>query len=137
MWKKLPPMHFAAMTYSLARSCLTSVRTTLAILVQLVSPMTSAMLHALGVPMTACRKMTSSRFGTLRRISVRRISSASSHLGASPLTAPNKIASSVEMTVEPTPMNSDSRPPYQIIEKMSRPIVSVPNRNSRHGAVEQ
>lgn len=37
------------------------------------------------------------------------------------------------MTVEPTPMNSDSRPPYQIIEKMSRPIVSVPNRNSRHG----
>ena len=81
MWKKLPPMHFAAMTYSLARSCCTSVRTTLAILVQLVSPMTSAMLHALGVPMTACRKMTSSRFGTLRRISVRRISSASSHLG--------------------------------------------------------
>ena len=63
MWKKLPPMHFAAMTYSLARS--------------------------------------------------------------------------VEMTVEPTPMKSDSRPPYQIIEKMSRPIVSVPNRNSRHGAVEQ
>lgn len=49
MWKKLPPMHFAAMTYSLARSCLTSVRTTLAMLVQLVSPMTSAMLHALGV----------------------------------------------------------------------------------------
>mgnify|MGYP002537679601 CR=1 FL=1 len=28
-------------------------------------------------------------------------------------------------------------PPYQIIEKMSRPIVSVPNRNSRHGAAEQ
>lgn len=49
MWKKLPPMHLAAMTYSLARSCLTSVRTTLAMLVQLVSPMTSAMLHALGV----------------------------------------------------------------------------------------
>ena len=95
------------------------------------------MLHALGVPMTACRKMTSSRFGTLRRISVRRISSASSHLGASPLTASNKIASSVEMTAEPTPMNSDSRPPYQIIEKMSRPIVSVPNRNSRHGTAEQ
>ena len=118
-------MHLAAMTYSLARSCLTSVRTTLAILVQLVRPM------------TACRKMTSSRFGTLRRISVRRISSASSHLGASPLTAPNKIASSVEMTVEPTPMNSDSRPPYQIIEKISRPIVSVPNRNSRHGTAEQ
>ena len=88
-------------------------------------------------PMTACREMTSSRFGTLRRISVRRISSASSHLGASPLTAPKRIASSVEMTVEPTPMNSDSRPPYQIIEKMSRPIVSVPNRNSRHGAAEQ
>ena len=51
MWKKLPPMHFAAMTYSLARSCLTSVRTTLAMLVQLVRPMPSAMLHALGVPM--------------------------------------------------------------------------------------
>lgn len=130
-------MHLAAMTYSLARSCLTSVRTTLAMLVQLVRPMTSAMLHALGVPMIACKKMTSSRFGTLRRISVRRISSASSHLGESPLTAPKRIASSVEMRVEPTPMNSDSRPPYQIIEKISRPIVSVPNRNSRHGAAEQ
>lgn len=106
-------------------------------LVQLVRPMTSAMLHALGVPMIACKKMTSSRFGTLRRISVKRISIVSSHLGASPLTAPNRIASSVEMTVEPTPMNSDSRPPYQIIEKMSRPIVSVPNRNSRHGTAEQ
>lgn len=54
--EKLPPMHLAAMTYSLARSCLTSVRTTLAMLVQLVSPMTSAMLHALGVPMIACKR---------------------------------------------------------------------------------
>lgn len=29
---------------------------TLAMLVQLVSPMTSAMLHALGVPMIACKR---------------------------------------------------------------------------------
>ena len=28
-------------------------------------------------------------------------------------------------------------PPYQIIEKISLPIVSVPNRNSRHGMTEQ
>ena len=28
-------------------------------------------------------------------------------------------------------------PPYQIIEKISRPIVSVPNMNSRHGKAEQ
>lgn len=40
MCQKLPPMHFAAITYSLLRSCRTSVRIIFAIPNQLVSPMT-------------------------------------------------------------------------------------------------
>ena len=38
--QKLPPIHFAAIRYSLSRSCRTSVRTIFAIFIQLVNPIT-------------------------------------------------------------------------------------------------
>ena len=85
----------------------------------------------------ARRKMTRRRFGTDKKISVSRIRSASSHAGAHPLTAPKRTAITVEISVESRPIASDILPPYQIIEKISLPIVSVPNRNSRHGMTEQ
>lgn len=72
-----------------------------------------------------------------QKISVSRIRSASSHAGAHPLTAPKRTAITVEISVESRPIASDILPPYQIIEKISLPIVSVPNRNSRHGMTEQ
>ena len=73
--RKLPPIHLAAMTYPLFRICFTSVRTTLAILGQLVIPIINEILKMLAFPKTACNKMTSSRFGMLKKISVKRMSS--------------------------------------------------------------
>ena len=127
-------MHLDAITYSLLRIWRTSVRTTFAMLVQLVTPITTEIVTTFGVPRIACSKITSSRFGMLRRISVSRMSSVSSHCGAMPLIPPNTTAITVEINVENSPINSEIRPPYQILEKISRPIVSVPNRNSRSGA---
>ncbi len=102
-------------------------------LVQLVTPMTSAMPAGDGVPSSDCKKTTISRLGTLSRISVSRISSASSQPGAMPLSDPNATAIRVETRVEAKPMNRDTRPPDQIMEKMSRPMVSVPKGNSPPG----
>ncbi len=130
-------MQRAATTYSLPRSWRTSERTTFAMLVQLVTPMTSDRLSTFGLPRIACKNTTTSRFGTLIRISVRRIIRSSSHAGAQPLAAPNTTAMTVEIAVAIRPMNSEMRPPYQIIEKISRPMVSVPNRNSCPGAAMQ
>lgn len=128
--RKLPPIHLAAMTYPLFRICFTSVRTTLAILGQLVIPIINEILKMLAFPKIACNKMTSSRFGMLKKISVKRMSSESTHSGAHPLTEPKTIASTVERNVASTPIKSEIRPPYQIMEKISLPIVSVPKRNS-------
>ena len=88
----------------------------------------------LAFPKTACNKITSSRFGILKKISVKRMSNESTHSGAHPLTEPKTIASTVERNVASTPIKSEIRPPYQIMEKISLPIVSVPKRNSPPGA---
>ena len=77
-------MQREASTYSLLRSLRTSVRTTLAMLAQLVSPMTSESVSTFAVPRMACSSTTSSRFGTLSRISVSRIRRRSSQSGAQP-----------------------------------------------------
>ena len=61
---------------------------TLAMPHQLVTPITTDNETALGVPRTAWIKMTASREGTLRKISVRRMRTVSSHAGATPLTEP-------------------------------------------------
>ena len=53
MWKNPPPMHRDATTYSLVRSCRTSVRTTLAMLAQLVTPMTTDRLSTDACPQIA------------------------------------------------------------------------------------
>ena len=50
-----------------------------------------------------------------------------------PLSAPSRIAMAAEIAAESRPIKSEMRPPYQIIEKMSRPSASVPNKNSRLG----
>ena len=50
IWKNPAPMHRAASTYSLPRSRRTSLRTTLATLVQLVTPMTTDRLTTLAFP---------------------------------------------------------------------------------------
>lgn len=133
--KKSSPMHLAAITYSLFRSCRTSVLIILAILIQLVIPITKDRLNTFAFPRMACRKITVRRFGMLSRISVALMSSISSQSGAMPLTVPNTIAIPVDITVAAIPINRDWRPPYQIMEKISRPIVSVPNKNSLHGAI--
>ena len=130
-------MHLAARTDSSLRICRTSVRTTLAMDVQLVRPMTRERLTALASPRMACSRMTSSRPGTLSRISVRRISRASSRRGAMPLAAPTTTAMQVDTSVEAMPMNRERRPPDQIMEKRSRPRLSVPNGNAPHGAALQ
>ena len=91
--------------------------------------------HTFAFPRMACRKITVRRFGMLSRISVALMSSISSQSGAMPLTVPNTIAIPVDITVAAIPINRDCRPPYQIMEKISRPIVSVPNKNSLHGAI--
>ena len=136
IWKNPPPMHREAMTYSLFRSRSTSERTTLAMLVHPVTPMTSERLQTFAFPRIACKKIMSSREGMLRKISVKRISRSSSHLGASPLTVPKRTASAVEIPVDSVPISRETRPPYQIMAKISRPIVSVPNQNSPPGASE-
>ena len=91
--------------------------------------------HTFAFPRMACRKITVRRFGMLSRISVALMSSISSQSGAMPLTVPNTIAIPADITVAAIPINRDCRPPYQIMEKISRPIVSVPNKNSLHGAI--
>ena len=53
IWKNPPPMHFEATTYSALRICRTSVRTIFAMEHQLVTPMTTAMDTALGLPRIA------------------------------------------------------------------------------------
>ena len=97
--------------YSLLRICRTSVRTIFAMLVQLVTPITTEIVTTFGFPRIACSKMTSSKLGTLSRISVRRISSVSSHCGAIPLIPPNTTAIAVEMTVDSNPIKREIRPP--------------------------
>ena len=130
-------MQCDACTYSLLRSTRTSVRTTLAMLIQLVSPMTIDRLSALALPRIACSSTISSRFGMLMKISLTRMKNASSFSHAQPLRLPKKTAMAVDRSVAQMPMNSDSLPPDQIIEKISRPIVSVPKRNSLFGAALQ
>ena len=130
-------MQCDACTYSLLRSTRTSVRTTLAMLIQLVSPMTIDRLSALALPRIACSSTISSRFGMLMKISLKRMKNASSFSPAQPLRLPKKTAMAVDRSVAQMPMNSDSLPPDQIIEKISRPIVSVPKRNSLFGAALQ
>ena len=56
-----------------------SVRTTLAMLVQLVMPITTDRLKILAFPIIACRRITRSRDGILRKISVKRMIRLSSH----------------------------------------------------------
>ena len=51
-----------------------------------------------------------------------------------PLNAPNRIAIKTEITVDSTPMISEILPPYQIMEKISLPNLSVPNQCSLFGA---
>ena len=130
-------MQCDACTYSLLRSTRTSVRTTLAMLIQLVSPMTIDRLSALALPRIACSSTISSRFGMLMKISLTRMKNASSFSPAQPLRLPKKTAMAVDRSVAQMPMNGDSLPPDQIIEKISRPIVSVPKRNSLFGAALQ
>ena len=127
-------MHLAAITYSLFLICFTSVRTIFAIGAHPVSPITTDILTTFAFPRTACSKMTSKSSGILKKISVNLISAASTLSGAHPLTAPNTIATIVDISVAKTPINREILPPYQIMEKISRPIVSVPNKNSRPGA---
>ena len=78
-------MQCDACTYSLLRSTRTSVRTTLAMLIQLVSPMTIDRLSALALPRIACSSTISSRFGMLMKISLTRMKNASSFSPAQPL----------------------------------------------------
>ena len=104
-------MHLAAITYSLFRSCRTSVLIILAILIQLVIPITKDRLNTFAFPRMACRKITVRRFGMLSRISVALMSSISSQSGAMPLTVPNTIAIPVDITVAAIPINRDCRPP--------------------------
>ena len=133
--KNPAPIHLAAMIYSLFRICRTSVRTTFAILVQLVTPITKDRLRILASPMIACSKMIRSRVGILKNISVNLIISSSSQAGATPLKAPTTTAIKVEITVANPPIKIEILPPYQIMEKISLPIVSVPKRNSLSGAL--
>ena len=105
--------------------------------VQLVRPMTQDRVHTLAGPSRAWSSSTSSKPGILSRISVPRISSVSSQTGAIPLAAPKTMASTVEMAVASMPMSSETRPPYQIMENRSRPMASVPKRNSQLGATLQ
>ena len=85
----------------------------------------------------ACRNSTSSSDGTLPSSSVRRIMAVSSHGAAIPLTAPYTTAMTVAMAAARKPTVSDTRPPYQMQAKMSRPMVSVPNQNRADGAAAQ
>lgn len=134
-WKKPPPIHLEARMYSLFRICRTSVRTIFAMLVQLVMPITRERLRTLAFPRMACVRISIKRLGTLSSISVSRMKSASSHAGAMPLADPRITAIAVEIKVETKPINREIRPPYQIMENKSRPMVSVPNKNSLLGGV--
>ena len=78
-----------------------------------------------------------SRLGTLSNSSVRRMRRESSQAGAQPLSAPKTMAMAAEIMADAAPMNRDSRPPYHIMEKISRPMESVPKRNSRFGPTPQ
>lgn len=49
------------------------------------------------------------------------MSNESTHSGAHPLTEPKTIASTVERNVASTPIKSEIRPPYQIMEKYLSP----------------
>ena len=79
--------------------------------------------------------MIRSRVGILKNISVNLMISSSSQAGATPLKAPTTTAIKVEITVANPPIKIEILPPYQIIEKISLPIVSVPKRNSLSGAL--
>lgn len=126
-------MSLAARMYSLCLIWRTSVRTTLAMFIQLVSPMMQAMARGLDWPIMACKKMMTRMEGMLIAISAKRISTSSSQAGAKPLTQPYTTAMAVETAAATNPMNSEMRPPYQIIEKISRPMGSVPKRNPLPG----
>ena len=109
-------MHRAACTYSLPRSTRTSVRTTFAMLIQLVRPMTIDKLHTLACPKMACKRTIKSRFGMLMKISFTRVRKLPSFSPAQPLRLPKKTAMAVDRSVAQMPMNSYSLPPVQIIE---------------------
>lgn len=61
----------------------------------------------------------------------------SSHGAAMPLTAPYTTAMTVDTAAAKNPTASDTRPPYQMQAKISRPMVSVPNQNCPDGAAAQ
>ena len=86
--QKLPPIHFAAIRYSLSRSCRTSVRTIFAIFIQLVSPITMVIATTEFFPASAWRKIINRIEGILNKISVKRIINSSIHSGAIPLKDP-------------------------------------------------
>ena len=78
--------------------------------------------------------MISKRDGMLRKSSVKRMRRLSSHWGAIPQNDPITIARKVEIKVDNTPIVREILPPYQSMEKISLPMVSVPNKNSLFGA---
>ena len=81
-------MLFDAMIYSLFLSCLTSVRTSFAILHQLVTPITIDIDIIFDAPRIACRKIIIKSDGMLRIISVIRIIIVSIKSEAIPLIEP-------------------------------------------------
>ena len=126
-------MHCDAVTNPLSFTVFACVRTIFAIENHPQSPI-AALIPMIFFPNTACTNKTSKSDGTERSTSTRRIKSLSSHAGDSALAVPYKTAITADIAADKKPMVRETRPPCHIHENRSRPIVSVPKKNSRPGA---
>ena len=88
--------------------------------------MTMEILSMPGFGMNASSRSMSSIDGILLVSSAVRIMILSSQSGPMPLRQPYAIPIVDEMIMLKTPIDRETRPPYQRIEYMSRPIESVP-----------
>ena len=72
--------------------------------------------------------MSTKMVGKVRKASVTRINAESIQPPKYPLNAPTSTPSPMDRNVETSPTASETRPPYKMRVKTSRPSSSVPNQ---------
>ncbi len=81
----------------------------------------------------ATRTTARTNDGMVRKNSVVRISRSSIHPPWYPASAPSVSPTTVAQRLATTPISSDTRPPWTIPARMSRPDTSVPSGNPPSG----
>ncbi len=134
------PMTRAACTYSFSFSTMVEPRTVRAYCTQPAKPMDRI---STGTTISSCRSPPSATRATPSMSSAIRIAgkesctsamrmmTASTRPPTYPASSPSETPKVIAKTTEARPMPSEMRAPYRIVDRMSRPWLSLPSGNAR------